>query len=150
MISMNYGSSTSSWKSWRWVRLDLILSMSDIYISIPTWTHRQNSLSSGSTDYPPMQRYPPMEHLSNNKHRPNNQHDNSQEPCDEYDEKSIETETTWSEFPNVGKPIRFPVNFGRFSRPIILYNTCGHLTIRLCIRMMLLYFAYCCFSHKTK
>ena len=27
MISMNYGSSTSSWKPWRWVRLDLILTM---------------------------------------------------------------------------------------------------------------------------
>ena len=33
VISMNYGSSTSSWKPWRWVRLDLILSMRDIYIS---------------------------------------------------------------------------------------------------------------------
>ena len=33
MISMNYGSSTSSWKPWRWVRLDLIFSMRDIYIN---------------------------------------------------------------------------------------------------------------------
>ena len=32
VISMNYDSSTSSWKPWRWVRLDLILSMRDIYI----------------------------------------------------------------------------------------------------------------------
>ena len=32
-ISVNYGSSTSSWKSWRWVRLDLIFSMRDIYIN---------------------------------------------------------------------------------------------------------------------
>ena len=39
VISMNYGSSTSSWKPWRWVRLDL---MRDIYI----WTHSQNSLAS--------------------------------------------------------------------------------------------------------
>ena len=30
---MNYGSSTSSWKPWRWVRLDLILTMRDIYIN---------------------------------------------------------------------------------------------------------------------
>ena len=30
---MNYGSSTSSWKPWRSVRLDLILSMRDIYIN---------------------------------------------------------------------------------------------------------------------
>ena len=33
VISMNYGSSTSSWKPWRWVRLDLILTMRDIYIN---------------------------------------------------------------------------------------------------------------------
>ena len=33
VISMNYGSSTSSWKPRRWVRLDLILTMSDVYIS---------------------------------------------------------------------------------------------------------------------
>ena len=33
VISMNYGSSTSSWKPWRRVWLDLILSMRDIYIS---------------------------------------------------------------------------------------------------------------------
>ena len=32
VISMNYGSSTSSWKPWRWMRLDLIFSMRDIYI----------------------------------------------------------------------------------------------------------------------
>ena len=33
VISMNYDSIKSSWKPWRWVRLDLILSMRDIYIS---------------------------------------------------------------------------------------------------------------------
>ena len=33
VISMNYGSSTSSWKPWRCVRLDLILTMRDIYIN---------------------------------------------------------------------------------------------------------------------
>ena len=33
MISMNYGNSTSSWKPWRCVRLDLVFSMGDIYIS---------------------------------------------------------------------------------------------------------------------
>ena len=33
VISMNYGSSTSSWKPWRWVRLHLILSVRDIYVS---------------------------------------------------------------------------------------------------------------------
>ena len=33
VISRNYGSNTSSWKPWRWVRLDLIFSMRDIYIN---------------------------------------------------------------------------------------------------------------------
>ena len=33
MISMNYDSSTSSWKPWRWMRLDLIFSMWHIYIN---------------------------------------------------------------------------------------------------------------------
>ena len=44
VISMNYGSCTSSWKPWRWVRLDLIFTMRDIYI-IPTWIYSQNSLA---------------------------------------------------------------------------------------------------------
>ena len=39
VISMNYGSSTSSWKSWRWVRFDLTLTVRDIYINF-----NQNSL----------------------------------------------------------------------------------------------------------
>ena len=33
VISMNHGSCTSSWKPWRWVRLDLILTMRDRYIN---------------------------------------------------------------------------------------------------------------------
>ena len=33
VISMNYGSRTSSWKLWRWVRLDLKFSVRDIYIN---------------------------------------------------------------------------------------------------------------------
>ena len=33
VISMNYCSSTSSWKLWRWVRLELILLIRDIYIN---------------------------------------------------------------------------------------------------------------------
>ena len=32
-VSMNYSSSKSSWKLWRWLRLDLVLLMRDIYIS---------------------------------------------------------------------------------------------------------------------
>ena len=33
IISMNYRSSTSSWKQWRWLRLDLIFSISNIHIN---------------------------------------------------------------------------------------------------------------------
>ena len=33
VVSMNYGNSTSSWKQWRWVRLELIFMMRDIYIN---------------------------------------------------------------------------------------------------------------------
>ena len=33
VISMNYASSTGSWKPWRWMRIDLIFSMWHIYIS---------------------------------------------------------------------------------------------------------------------
>ena len=49
VISMNYGNSTSSWKPWRWVRLDLILTMREIYASIPTWTHSQNLIAAAET-----------------------------------------------------------------------------------------------------
>ena len=33
VISRNYGSNTSSWKPWRWVRLELILSIRNIHIN---------------------------------------------------------------------------------------------------------------------
>ena len=33
VVSINYGSSKNSWKPWKWVRVDLILSMRDIYIN---------------------------------------------------------------------------------------------------------------------
>ena len=33
VISMNYHSTTSSWKPWRWVRLELILALRDIFIN---------------------------------------------------------------------------------------------------------------------
>ena len=33
VTSMNYGSSTSSWKPWRWVRLDLTLVMRGIHVA---------------------------------------------------------------------------------------------------------------------
>ena len=75
MFSMNYGSSTSCWKPWRWVRFDLILTMRSIYIcstlnSFTKFTSRCRSLS-------------PMEHLLH-KHKDHpNQHKNSHKPCNE-------------------------------------------------------------------
>ena len=43
VISMNYGSSTRSWKPWTWGLTWYFLW--GIYTSIPTWTHSQNSLA---------------------------------------------------------------------------------------------------------
>ena len=60
VISMTYDSSTSSWKGWRWVRLDLILTMRVTYNSNLNPLTKSTS-SSRSTEF----RYPPMEHLPN-------------------------------------------------------------------------------------
>ena len=49
VISMNYGSSTSSRKPWRWVRLDLIFSMRDIYINSNLNPHTKVTGSSRNT-----------------------------------------------------------------------------------------------------
>ena len=50
-ISIYCGSSTSSWKPWRWVRFDLMLSMWDIYInSNLNPLTKLNSSSSRSTE----------------------------------------------------------------------------------------------------
>ena len=51
VISMNYGSNTSSWKPWRWVRLDLILLMSDIYINSNLNPLTKFASSSRSTEF---------------------------------------------------------------------------------------------------
>ena len=48
---MNYGSSTSSWKPWRSVRLDLILTMSNIYINSNLNPHTKFTSSSRSTEF---------------------------------------------------------------------------------------------------
>ena len=49
LISINYGSSTSCWKPWRWVRLDLILSMRDINSKLNSPT--KFTSSSRSTEF---------------------------------------------------------------------------------------------------
>ena len=51
MISMNYGCSTSSWKRWRWVSLDLILIIKDIYINSALNPLTKFSSSSRSTEF---------------------------------------------------------------------------------------------------
>ena len=51
VISMNYGSSTSCWKPWRWVRLNLILTMRDIYINSNLNPLTKFTSSSRSTEF---------------------------------------------------------------------------------------------------
>ena len=51
MISMDYGSCTSSWKPWRFVRHDLILTMRDIYMNSKLNTHTKFTSSSKSTEF---------------------------------------------------------------------------------------------------
>ena len=53
VISMNYGSSISSWKHWKWVRLDLILSIRNIYINSNLKPLIKCTSSSISTDILP-------------------------------------------------------------------------------------------------
>ena len=51
VISMNYGSSRSSWKPWRWVRLDLILLVRDIYINSNMNSLTKFTYSSRSSEF---------------------------------------------------------------------------------------------------
>ena len=48
---MNYGSSTSSWKPWTWVTLDMIFSMRDIYINSNLNPLRNFTSSRWSTEF---------------------------------------------------------------------------------------------------
>ena len=50
VISINYGSSKNSWKPWKWVRLDLILLMRDIYINYNLKQVTKTADSSRSTE----------------------------------------------------------------------------------------------------
>ena len=65
---------------WKWVRLDLILSMWDIYINSNLNPLTKFIGSSRSTEF---KFYPPMEHLSNDHEEHPNQHKNSHKQCDE-------------------------------------------------------------------
>ena len=79
MISMNYGSCTSSWKPVRWVRLDLILTRRDIHQFQPEPTCKIHYQQQKYWVW----RYPPMENLSNDHKCHPNQHKNSHMLCHE-------------------------------------------------------------------
>ena len=48
---MNYGSSTSRWKPWKWVRVDLILTTRDIYINLNLSPLTKFTSSSRDTEF---------------------------------------------------------------------------------------------------
>ena len=81
VISMNHSSSTSKWKSQRWLRFDLMLMMKDIYI---VTNSNLNPLikftSSRSTEFKE-NGTSPMEHLSNDRLEHHNQHGNNHNLC---------------------------------------------------------------------
>ena len=109
VISMSYGSSTSSWKPWRWMRLDLIFSMRDIYINSNLNPLTKFTSSSRSTEFKDILRWNISQMIT--KTIPI-----STRIVISYaikrgipwwiDGKSMETEkTAWSEFPNGGKAV---------------------------------------------
>ena len=51
VISMSYGCSTSSWKTWKWMRLDLIFTSRDIHINCNLDSLTKFSCSSRSTKF---------------------------------------------------------------------------------------------------
>ena len=51
VISINYGSCASSWKPWRWVRLDQILTIMDIHINSNLCSLTKFTSSSRSTEF---------------------------------------------------------------------------------------------------
>ena len=109
LISLNYGSSTSSWKPGRWVRFDLIFSMKDIYMNSNLSPRTKFTSSSRSTEF---NNYPPMEHLSNDHRDHPNQHENSHKLCDETGHLDVNLmESQWKlrrhdqNFPVEGRPL---------------------------------------------
>ena len=51
VICMNYGSSRSCWKPWRWLRFDLIITMRDMYINPDLNPLTKFTISSRSTEF---------------------------------------------------------------------------------------------------
>ena len=109
LISMNYGSSTSSWKPWRWVRLDMILMMRDIYINSNLNPFTKFNSSSRNTEFKDILPWHSSQMIT--KTVPSSTRIVTRyvwkgvSGC-EFDGKSMEIETTtWSEFPNRWKAI---------------------------------------------
>ena len=108
---MNYGSSTSNGKPWRWVRLHLMLTMRDIYINCnlnPLTKFTGSSISTKLKDIFPWnisQMITKSVPISISRRIVISYTMKWGFPF-EFDGKSMETETaTWSEFPNGGKSI---------------------------------------------
>ena len=109
VISVDFGSSTSSRKPWRWVRLDLIFTMINIYINSnlnPVTKFFSSSRNTKFKNILPwnisqmiMKTIPSSTRIIIN-------YMIKQGIPFEFERKSMETETTtWSEFPNWGKDI---------------------------------------------
>ena len=107
VISLNYASSTSCWKPRRWVRLDLILTIKNIYIN--SNLNRLTKFTSGSTEFKDILQWnisQRSQRLSKSTRQSSQAMRWNRASSFEFIGKSIETETlTWSEFPNGGKTI---------------------------------------------
>ena len=109
MVSVDYGSSKNSWKPWRWVWFDMILTMKHIQINFNQNPLTKFTSNSRSTDFKGILPWNIFQMIM--KTVPI-----STKIVISYvmkwdiplwiDKKSMETETTtWSEFPNGGKAI---------------------------------------------
>ena len=105
VISMNYSSSTSSWKPWRWVRLDLIFTMKGAYIyisnltSLTKFTSSSRSIKFRDISQMIMKAIPIRPRIVIS-------YAMKQASRFDFDGKSMETDTTtWSEFPYGWKAI---------------------------------------------
>ena len=104
VISINYGSSTSSWKPWRWMRLDLIFSMRDIYISSNLNSLTKFTSSSRSTKFKDILPWKISQMIT--KTIPISTRIVISYVMKRGIPLEMESEaTTWSEFPNGGKAI---------------------------------------------
>ena len=101
-ISMSYGSSASSWKQWRWVRFDLILTVRDIYSNSSLNRPTKFTSKGKSTEVKDILPWNISQIIM--KIIPISRRIVAS--CCECIGKSMETETTtWSKFPNGGKAI---------------------------------------------